>query len=85
MLTSVGLLENDISELQTSIENNIRLAIIPLKAYCKKFTVYLSLFNTNAATYAKLVNILNNNYYDIKIQITIILKYIIIISKGFLR
>lgn len=44
-----------ISELQTAIENNVRLAIIPLKAYCKEFVVHLPLFNENVQSYVKYV------------------------------
>lgn len=52
-LTSIGLLEEGISKLQHSIENNVRLAIIPLKAFCIKFFAYLPLFNTNVQTYVQ--------------------------------
>lgn len=52
-LTSVGLIEDEITEKQVIIENSIRKAIIPLKAYCKEFIGYLSLFNTNVQSYVK--------------------------------
>lgn len=54
-LTSIGLLEEGISKLQYTIENNVRLAIIPLKAFCKEFFAHLPLFNTNVQTYVQLV------------------------------
>jgi len=54
-LTSIGLLEVRITELQTIIENSVRLAIIPLKAYCKEFHIHLNLFNTDVSSYVKLV------------------------------
>ncbi|XP_029347294.1 dynein heavy chain 1, axonemal [Acyrthosiphon pisum] len=52
-LTSIGLIEPKITELQSNIENNIRLAIIPLKAYCKEFNIFLSLFNMDVDLYVK--------------------------------
>jgi len=54
-LTSIGLIEPQITKLQSNIENSIRLAIIPLKAYCKEFNIHLSLFNTDVELYVKLV------------------------------
>lgn len=54
-LTSIGLIEPKIIEQQSNIENSIRLAIIPLKAYCKEFNIYSSLFNTDVELYVKLV------------------------------
>lgn len=54
-LTSIGLLEDGISNRQESIEKHIRAAIIPLKAYCKKFIIYLPLFNTDVQSYVQLV------------------------------
>lgn len=56
-LTSIGLIEPKITELQSSIENSIRLAIIPLKAYCKEFHIHSRLFNTDIESYVKLVDI----------------------------
>jgi hypothetical protein len=46
---------SDMSELLISIENNVRLAIIPLKSYCKEFIVYLTLFNINVQSYVEYV------------------------------
>jgi hypothetical protein len=54
-LTSIGLIETKITELQAIIENSIRLAIIPLKAYCKEFNIHLHLFNMDVGSYVKLV------------------------------
>ncbi|XP_050431121.1 dynein axonemal heavy chain 1-like [Adelges cooleyi] len=52
-LTSIGLLEKEIAKQQKKIETCIRSAIIPLKAYCKEFSVYLPLFNTNVDSYVQ--------------------------------
>jgi len=54
-LTSIGLIETKITELKSTIENSIRLSIIPLKAYCKEFHIHSSLFNTDVESYVKLV------------------------------
>lgn len=54
-LIPTNLYLSEMSELQIAIENNVRLAIIPLKAYCKEFIVYLPLFNTNIQSYVKYV------------------------------
>lgn len=54
-LTSIGFLENEISELQINIENNIRTAIIPLKSYCNDFIIHLPLFNIDVQLYIQLV------------------------------
>lgn len=50
-LVSIGLLDEKILENQTIIENCIRSAIIPLKAYCEQFDIYLPLFNTDIKSY----------------------------------
>lgn len=54
-LVSVGLLDERISGSQTTIENGIRSAIIPLKAYCKEYVIYVPLFNTDVKSYVQLV------------------------------
>lgn len=54
-LTSIGLVEDKITEQQTIIENSIRSAIIPLKSYCKEFNIHLPLFNTDVKPYVQLV------------------------------
>lgn len=53
-LTSIGLMEAEIVRLKNIIENGIRLAIIPLKAYSKEFVAHLPLLNTNVELYIKL-------------------------------
>ncbi|XP_050527307.1 dynein axonemal heavy chain 1-like [Daktulosphaira vitifoliae] len=52
-LTSIGVLEKEIVEQEIIVQNCIRLAIIPLKAYCKEYLVYLPLFNTNVQLYTQ--------------------------------
>lgn len=55
LLTSIGLIEPEITDLQATIENNIRLGIIPIKAYCKEYNVHSDLYNINVESYVKLV------------------------------
>lgn len=52
-LVSIGLLDEKIVRNQTIIENCIRSAIIPLKAYCERFYIYLPLFNTDIKSYVQ--------------------------------
>lgn len=54
-LMPTKLFMSETSELLIAIENNVRLAIIPLKSYCKEYIVYLPLFNTNVQSYVKYV------------------------------
>ncbi len=54
-LTSIGLIEPQIADLQATIENSIRLAIIPIKAYCKEYNIHSHLYNINVESYVKLV------------------------------
>ncbi|CAH1712146.1 unnamed protein product, partial [Aphis gossypii] len=52
-LTSIGLIEPQIADLQATIENSIRLAIIPIKAYCKEYNIHSHLYNINVESYVK--------------------------------
>lgn len=54
-LISIGLLDEKIAGKQTIIENSIRSAVIPLKAYCREYVVHLPLFNIDVKTYVQLV------------------------------
>ncbi|XP_060838328.1 dynein axonemal heavy chain 1 [Rhopalosiphum padi] len=82
-LTSIGLIETKITELQTIIENSIRLAIIPLKSYCKEFNIHLHLFNTDVVSYVKKFFDGNPSLIKIKEEISMQIKMKLNLEKTF--